>query len=63
MITGSLFQEIARRETNVNIQSPLLIDTLIPAFSRGEKEILRGFLNIYKQTRDSTLLHLLKTSW
>jgi len=31
----------------VNIQSPLLFDTLIPAFSRGEKEILRGFLNIY----------------
>jgi len=32
---------------DVNIQSPLLFDTLIPAFSRGEKEILRGFLNIY----------------
>ena len=31
----------------VNIQSPLLFDTLIPAFSRGEKEIFRGFLNIY----------------
>jgi len=31
----------------VNIQSPLLFDTLIPSFSREEKEILRGFLNIY----------------
>jgi len=29
----------------VNIQSPLLFDTLIPAFSRGEKEILSGALN------------------
>ena len=32
----------------VNIQSLLLFDTLIPAFSRRAKEILRSSLNIYK---------------
>jgi len=36
-----------RPALNVNIQSPLLFDTLIPAFSRRAKKILRGSLNIY----------------
>jgi len=36
-----------------DIESPLLFDTLIPAFSRGEKEILRGFLNIHPASRPS----------
>ena len=40
---------------NVNIQSPLLFDTLIPTFSRGEKEILRGSLNIYIITERGTI--------
>jgi len=45
-IPSCLFSEQLSTRS-VNIQSPLLFDTLIPAFSRGEKEMLRGSLNIY----------------
>jgi len=49
----------------------LLFDTLIPAFSRGEKEILRGFLNIYSRTvwiieiqqRDPYNVHMIDFEW